>query len=130
MPKIELVLPSKKKEDVREDIVKLLEAATAVGLTLEPQAFTMAWLSDHTRVFVATEDGKTTGFAIMAFGRRYYDAEQSASVLVAEGEARNDLLKFMFDAARVLGAKMFYYESTVDDVLGGEPTPLKFVEIG
>lgn len=129
MPKIELILPSKKKEDIREDIVRLLEAATAVGLSLEPQAFAMAWTSDHTRVFVATENGKTTGFSIMAFGRRYYDAEQSASVLVAEGEARDDMLKFMLDAARVLGAKMFYYEATADDVLSGEPTSLRFLEI-
>lgn len=127
--KIEVVLPGRTEEAVKTQLLRLLEAASAVSVTLDAESFARAWMSDNTRVFLATDEGKPVGFAIMAFGRRYYDPQPSASVLVAEGPARNELLKFMVDTAKVLGSKIMYYEGKVDDELRGESLDMRYLEI-
>ena len=129
MTTVSLFMPPKSDEAVKQGVVKLLEAARDVGLNLEPQGFAMAWLSDHTRVVLASTDGKVTGLGILVFGRRYYDEEISATVLVAAGEARAEVLKFMLDSAKVLGAVEFFYEEAPGDTIGGEATPLRRLRV-
>lgn len=127
--KIELVMPGNTEESIKNGLLRLLQAASAVGVPLDGEAFARAWMSDNTRVFIATEEGKFQGFAIMAFGRRYYDAQPSSSILVAEGPARNQLLSFMVDTSRVLGSKVMYFEAKVDDELEGERLDMRRVEL-
>lgn len=127
--KVEIVMPGKTEESVKEGLLRLLQAASETGVPIEGESFARAWMSDNTRVFVATDEGKVKGFAIMAFGRRYYDPQPSASILLAEGEARNELLSFMFDTARVLGSKIVYFEGKSDDTIKGEPIDMRYLEI-
>lgn len=126
MPKVVPFMPSNDSEKVKADVVKLLEAAAAVGVALEPQAFVQSWLQDSTRVVVAYEADKPTGFGIMASGRRYFDDKNSASVLIAEGPDRKAVLEFMRDMAKVLGAHIMFYEG---DELGGEPGRMRMVQV-
>jgi hypothetical protein len=129
MTSISLFMPPKDDEATKQGVLRLLNIAQELQIPVEPQGFAMAWLSDHTRMFIASEGDKTTGLGVLVFGRRYYDADISATILIAKGPARQELLKFMSDSAKVLGASELFYETETGDSLGGEPTPLRRVMI-
>lgn len=121
------ILFSQDGEKNKANMLKLLEAAAACEVSLEPQGFAYSWASDSTRVVVATEGDKPVGFGIMSFGRRWFDETPTASVLVAGGPARRDVLQFLLDMAGVLGAQKLFYEG---DELGGEIAELRVVTVG
>lgn len=129
MTTVTLFMPPKDNEATKQGVIRLLTIAQELEVPVESQGFAMAWLSDHTRMFIASEGDKATGLGILVFGRRYYDADISATILVAKGPARQELLKFMADSAKVLGAVELFYETQSGDTLGGEPTPLRRVAI-
>lgn len=126
MPKVVPFMPPQDMEKVKVDVVKLLEAAAAVGVALEPQAFVQSWLQDSTRVVVAYEGDTPTGFGIMATGRRYFDDKNSASVLLIDGPDRRAVLEYMLDMAKVLGAQVLFYEG---DEIGGELAGMRVVQV-
>lgn len=127
--KITPVLPPKNKEGIEAAVKNLFEALKALSITVDPDGFVRAWLSDSTRIVLATEDGKPVGVAAMAFGRRYYDQRFTASVLFCTGPAWAQVLSHMKDMAVVLGAEMLIYEPAGDDPLGGKDAGVKFLEL-
>lgn len=127
--RVELMMPANNEEKVKNDLLRILVAAKELGVPLDGDTFSRAWFSDNTRVCLASDGGKDVGIGIMAFGRRYYDAEQTASVLIAEGPARNTILEYLLDMARVLGARHMYYEARVDDTIKGEQTQQHVIEV-
>ena len=118
-----LVVPAKDEKTSSERLAVLLQAAEKLGVTLDPRGFAEAWLADHTRVFLAMTDGQeeATAIAIMAFGRRYYDSDNTASLMVCEGPAREPLLAYIADTCKVLGVQELYFEGRDGDVLPSEP---------
>jgi hypothetical protein len=129
MLKISPILPSKNEEQLKQQLKTLLEAASALSVSLDPDGFARSWLSDNTRVVLAHEDDKPVGFAIMAFGRRYYDSAFTASVITAVGPARPRVLEFMLEMAKVLGAEVLFYEAEEGDTIGGTLANMKMVEV-
>lgn len=129
MPKITPIMPAKSEEALKASLKKMLEAAAALDVALDPDGFARAWLADSTRVVLAYEGDKPTGFGIMAFGRRYYDGNMTASVLTAAGPDRPAVLEFLRDMCRVLGVQTLFYEAEEDDTLGGNPTNMRMVEV-
>lgn len=127
--RIELMLPSNEEEKLKNGLLRILTAARDMNVQLDGEAFARAWMSDNTRVCLASDNGKDVGLGVMVFGRRYYDSDHSATILVAEGDARNQLLEYFLDMARVLGSKIVYYESRADDTIKGEPTLQRYIEI-
>jgi hypothetical protein len=126
MPKIVPILPSQDEAKSKENIVKLLEAAAALGVALDPQGFAHFWVTDSARVVVAYDGDKPTGWGIMTHGRRFFDGNITASVLQAEGPDRKAVLDFLLDMARMLGASTLFYQG---DELGGEPSDMKIVTV-
>ena len=129
MPRILPILPPSSEDQVKTTLDKLHSAATALGLSLDLDGFVRAWLSDSTRVVVAYEGETAVGFGIMAFGRRYFDPNMTASVLLAEGPARQEVLVFLLDMARVLGAQTLFYEAREGDTLGGDLADMRAVKV-
>jgi hypothetical protein len=129
MPKVVPVIAPKDEAGIKAGLVNLLKAANALKIDIEPQGFAMAWLSDSTRIILATEGDQPVGMGIMAYGRRYYDSDVSASMLVAAGPARKDVLRFAFDMAKILGAHKFYYEAEPGDDLGGTQADMRMLEV-
>lgn len=129
MPRIVPILPPSQEDKVKAALDTLHAAATALGLTLDLDGFVRSWLSDNTRVVVAYEGETPVGFAIMAFGRRYYDANMTASVLLAEGPARPAVLEFLVDMARMLGVQTLFYEAQDGDTIGGEQADMRAVRV-
>jgi hypothetical protein len=129
MTKITPIMPSKSEDTLKASLKKLLEAAAATGVALDPDGFARSWLSDNTRVVVAYDGDTPTGFGIMAFGRRYYDGNMTASVLTAAGKDRPAVLEFLLDMCKVLGAEALFYEAEEGDTLGGNPTNMRMVEV-
>lgn len=129
MLKLTPILPSKNEDQLKQQLKTLLEASTALGVSLDPDGFARSWLSDSTRVVLAHEDDKPVGFAIMAFGRRYYDDAFTASVITAVGPARPQVLEFLLDMAKVLGAEVLFYEAEDGDTIGGTLANMKMVEV-
>jgi len=126
MPKIVPFMPSSDVEKVKLDAVKLIEAASAVGVSMDLQGFVTSWLSDSVRVVVAYEEDKVTGFGLMSSGRRYFDDKLTASILVAQGPARKDVLQYLLEMARILGAQLLFYEGTE---LGGGLADMRVVQV-
>jgi hypothetical protein len=121
MPRIVPILPPTSEDSVKDGLVQLLKVAKALNLNLDVNGFTHAWLSDYTRVFVATEGDTPVGMGILAYGTQYHAPEEiSASILLVAGPARKELLEFMRDSALMLGAKFLLYEAEEGDTLGGE----------
>jgi len=129
MPKITPVLPSKNKEAMEAQLTKVLTAAKTLGATLDAQGFVQSWLSDNTRVVVAYEDETPVGFAILVFGRRWFDEHFTASVLMAIGPARPAVLEFLVEMARVLGAAKLFYEAQEGDTIGGTTADMRALEL-
>lgn len=129
MPKIVPVLPPKDEAGVKAALERVLNVAKHLKLTLSPEGFVAAWLSDNTRVVIAHEGEEPVGFAIMAFGRRYFDENFTASVLVAEGPARPQVLEFLRDMATMLGAERMFYEHEDGDTLEGVQADMRMVEL-
>ncbi len=129
MLKISPILPSKNEEQLKAQLKRMLEAAAATGVALDPDGFARSWLSDNTRVVLAHEDDKPVGFAIMVFGRRFYSDAFSASVLTAAGPARPQVLEFVLEMAKVLGAEVLFYEAEDGDTIGGTLANMKMVEV-
>lgn len=129
MLKISPILPAKNEEQLKQQLKTMLEAAAALEIALDPDGFARSWLSDNTRVVLAHEGDKPVGFAIMAFGRRYYSDAFSASVLLAAGPARTRVLEFMLEMAKVLGAEVLFYEAEEGDTIGGALANMKMVEV-
>ena len=119
--KINIINVPRDENAIKDGAIKLLQAAEAVGLKVEPQGFASAWLSDNMRMAIATDGDKVVGLGALAFGRRYYDEEVSSTILFAKGPARAQLLQFFCDSARVLGASCVYYECEMGDTIGGNP---------
>jgi hypothetical protein len=129
MLKIAPILPSKNEEQLKAQLKVMLEAAAALSVGLDPDGFARSWLSDSTRVVLAHEDDKPVGFAILAFGRRYYDDAFTASVITAVGPARPRLLEFLLEMSKVLGAEVLFYEAEDGDTIGGTSANMKMVEV-
>lgn len=129
MPKVAVFMPPKEEQQVGVGINRLLTLCQKIGLEIDPYGFSTAWLSDYTRIFIATEGTEDIGIGIMAYGRRYYDKDMSASILLAMGIARPELLDFMIDTAKVLGCTVIYFERQQGDHIRGEPTPLQMIEV-
>lgn len=127
--KITPILPPKNEADVKPALDKMLLAARALKVNLNPEGFVQAWLSDNTRVVVAYDEDKPVGFAIMVCGRRYFDERFTASILMAQGPARVQLLEFLLDMARILGAEALFYEHEDGDTLGGSAANMRVVEV-
>lgn len=127
--KITPILLPKTKEEVEAATKKIFGAAKALKIEVDPDGFVRAWMADSTRVVLAMDGDIPVGLATMAFGRRYYDQRFTASVIFAEGPARNEMLLYMKDMAAVLGAEVFIYETDGNDTLGGEDGMVRFVRI-
>lgn len=127
--RVELIMPGNTEEKLKTGLLRILAAAKEFNVALDGENFARAWMGDNTRVCIVSENGKDVGLGIMVFGRRYYDAENSASVLVAEGPGRNKVLEYFVDMCRVLGARVMYYEGRVDDTIQGETTPQRYIEV-
>lgn len=119
--KVNIVNVPRTDEAIEEGAIKLLKAAEAVGMKVDPHGFATAWLSDNMRMAIATDGDKVVGLGGLAYGRRYYDEEASATILFAKGPARAEMLQFLCDSARVLGASCVYYECEMGDTIGGNP---------
>lgn len=126
MPRIIPIMPSSDEAKSKENIVKLLEAAAALGVPLDPQGFAHFWVNDSARVVVAYEGDKPTGWGVMSCGRRFFDGNLTASVIQAEGPDRKAVLLFLLDMARMLGAGTLFYEG---DELGGEEANMKMLTV-
>jgi hypothetical protein len=129
MPRIVPIIPPNNEAAAKVELDKIVAAAKALDIPLEMQGFVANWLSDNTRVFLATEGDTPVGFGVLVFGRRYYDNDMSASVLIAEGLARKEMLEFMADSSKMLGATMMFYEAREGDTLGGSPRNMLALEL-
>lgn len=129
MPKIFPVMPPKEETAVKAALDKVLAVVKHLKLSLNAEGLVHAWLSDNTRVVVAYEAEEPVGFAIMAFGRRYFDDTFTASVLLVEGSARKEMLVFLRDMAQMLGAERMFYEHADGDTLEGEQADMRMVKL-
>lgn len=129
MPRIVPIIPPSEEDKVKAALDKLHAAATALNISLDLDGFVRSWLSDSTRVVVAYEGETPVGFAIMSFGRRYFDANMTASVLLAEGPARPALLEYLVEMARMLGAQTLFYEAQEGDTIGGDAADMRVVKV-
>lgn len=127
--RVELVMPSSDQTKLQNSLLRMLTLAKELNVALDGENFARAWMSDNTRVVVVSDNGKDIGLGIMVFGRRYYDADHSASVLIAEGEGRNQVLEYFLEMCKVLGARVMYYEGRVGDTIEGETTPQRYIEV-
>lgn len=127
MPKVQALLPSDNAETVKTRLTQMLKAAADVGVALDPAGFAHQWLQDSTRIVLAYEGDKATGFGIFSFGRRFYDADLTASIVLAEGPDRVAVLQHIKNMAEVLGVTKIFYEG---DELGGEPAGMRVVTVG
>lgn len=127
MPRVVPILPSTKEDEVKAQVTKILEAAAACEFALDPQGFVSAWMADSARLVIAYDEGeKPVGLGFMVSGRRWFDEALSASVLFSVGPASKDVLAFLLDTAKLLGATKLFYEG---DELGGEDAGLRVLEI-
>ena len=53
--KVNIVNVPRTDEAIQEGAIKLLKAAEAVGLRVDPHGFATAWMSDNTRMAIATD---------------------------------------------------------------------------
>lgn len=125
--KYSIVTTSKDEAVAANRLSVMLQAADKLGVKLDHRDFTEAWLQPSTRVFMATTDDLTepTGFAIMAYGKRYYDADMSASIVVCEGPERSNLLQFIADTCKVLGVEYLFFEGREGDTIESESSNLR-----
>jgi hypothetical protein len=125
---IKPILPTRDDAQNRVMYKRVLDTAAAVGKPLDAQEFVTVWVSDAHRTFIAEDDGTPVGFAHMAFGRRYFDADFTASLLVLGATTpavRQSMLLFVRDSAKLLGATELFFAAEDGDTLVSEPTPLR-----
>lgn len=126
---VKAVLPHRDDATAKDQIVDLLKVAAAVGVALEPGGFAQSWLGDSTRVIVAHDDDKPTGFAVVAFGRRWFDENFTASVVLMQGPARAAMFSYIRDMAAMLGARKLFWEFAPGDECGGIVTDQRMLEL-
>lgn len=112
-----------------EQFKMIMAAAAALKISLDIENFAYAWVGDTTRVALAHEGDTPVAFALMVHGRRYFDVQASASVLLCEGPARVQMLEFLKESASVLGADVLYYQQREGDVLQGENVVMVAVKV-
>lgn len=126
------IIPPRTEEAAREAIKRLLQAAADMNVALDPQGFTLSWMADNSRTFIAEDGDKVCAFAHMVFGRRYHEAMFSASLIILaarDQEVRDAMLEFTRDAARMLGATVFLFEGSEQDALPSRAMPLRAHDI-
>lgn len=122
------ILPSPTDEaKLKEQLNLVMEAAAACNFALDLQGFVRTWLMETARCVVSyDDDNKPTGIGFMVAGRRWFDEENSASVLFYHGPSAIEILKYLKDTAFMLGAMKFFYEG---DALGGEQADLRMLRL-
>lgn len=125
--------PDEDVEVFKAELIRVLGVAKHLNITLDPQGFAIAFQSDNMRLFIATDtvngdEHHVVGMSMMAFGTKFFDENISATVMFAEGPARNALLAYMRDTCQVLKCRNFFYEAREGDTLGGDETMLRHVK--
>ncbi len=113
--KIHPLKPPRDENQIKEAGFQLLKTAQALGIEFDAQGFLHAWLQPNMRVYVAEDNGEPRGLGVMVYGQKWHDSEVSATVLLCEGPARQDILRDMAAAAGVLGAVKLYVETKPGD---------------
>ena len=129
MMRIRFEMPKTDDAARSEQFKMIVGAAAALEVPLDMENFAYAWVADTTRVAVAHEGDTPVAFALMVHGRRYFDVQSSASVLLCEGPARVQMLAFLKESAAVLGAEVMYYQQRAGDVLQGENVVMVAVKV-
>lgn len=119
---LKFIIPNIDTQDgVRQQFEEVMQCFKDINLTVDTDGFAMTWASENTRVAVAKDEaGKCLGVAVMCFGRRWYDAESTASVIMLEGAARRELMQFLRDSCKILGVSYIYLQKEPGDEYSGE----------
>lgn len=123
------LLPSSDPEKLKERVETIAKAARAAGVVLEAQGLVTSLMSDSMRFLVAMEGDNFVGLAAAASGRRWFDPAPSTSVLFAAGPARQQLLEYIVDMAKMLGSTRLFYEGAPGDTLGGEAADMRVLKL-
>lgn len=127
--RIETVKLPKEEKAITEAFGRILKAVTATGVVVDPEGLGQAWMGDNTRLCIAYDGEQPKGFALMIYGRRWYDVSMTASVIICEGDARPQLMEHLKQLALVLGAESFIFDHRDGDPFDGEPTDLRVVHL-
>lgn len=119
---LKFIIPNIDTQDgVRQQFEEVMQCFKDINLTVDTDGFAMTWASENTRVAVAKDEaGKCLGVAVMCFGRRWYDAESTASVIMLEGAVRRELMQFLRDSCKILGVSYIYLQKEPGDEYSGE----------
>jgi hypothetical protein len=126
---IATVMPSQDEKTAQERIRTLLLAANETGVQLDPQGYTLSWMSDNSRSFIGVdEDKKVVAFAHIVFGRPYHDSTFSSTVMMLGAKdlgIRTQVLGYLRDVSKMLGASVMLFEGQEGDTFPSEPMPLR-----
>ena len=112
---IKFVIPNiASQENIHAQFTEMLQCFKDIDLEVDMDGFAMTWAAENTRV------------AVLCFGRRWYDTETSGSLILIEGAARRELIRYIRDACGILGVHSIYMQKEPgDDYEGEEVTMLK-----
>lgn len=124
------VMPSTDEKVLQARLQALLKAAADMQVLVDPHGYTMSWMSDNSRAFVASDSatGDTVAFAHLAFGRPYHHAEFTSTVMILAAKdtaIRQQMLAYLRDVAQMLGASVMLFEGKDGDTFESEPMPLR-----
>ena len=119
---IKFVIPNiASQENIHAQFTEMLQCFKDIDLEVDLDGFAMTWAAENTRVAVAKDEaGKCLGVAVLCFGRRWYDTETSGSLILIEGAARRELIRYIRDACGILGVHSIYMQKEPGDEYEGE----------
>ena len=119
---IKFVIPNiASQENIHAQFTEMLQCFKDIDLEVDMDGFAMTWAAENTRVAVAKDEaGKCLGVAVLCFGRRWYDTETSGSLILIEGAARRELIRYIRDASGILGVHSIYMQKEPGDEYEGE----------
>jgi len=131
MHKVELISATRDEAEASKRLIRLLKATHELKISVDGQGFAESWMSDHTRVFIATDSatGETTGMGLFVFGRRWFDADMTATVVFCMGPGRDGILQFMADTCKILGVNELFFEGDEGDTLPTTPVDMRCYKV-
>lgn len=116
---MKVVQPPVSEEALQKTAKWLFEGLNAIGFNLELEGFLLAWTGTSTKFIVDTDSNNViTSAAIIAFGKKWTDSENSATVIGMFGPNRLGLLSYIGEVCNILRVGLLFYVAESEDEPG------------
>lgn len=104
-----IMQPPKDEQKFADQSKEILNSAKALGITLDPEGFLMAWASGIRVAIERDDEGVIISMALVAMGKRWHMDDVAATVLEIKGN-REQMIEYVTQMASAVGAQSLFVE--------------------